>query len=528
MRRAAARARRARAARRRDRARSRAACRATHQLEFENALVMIAIVVALYVFVGNSGVISFGHVSFVAVGAYLAGILTVDPETKTFTMPGLFPVLRHAHIGTVPSLALAAVAGGVYALAVGLPLMRLSGLPAGHRDLRGARDHVQRPLLLAEDRPGARRRCPTFPRAGAGRSRPARSSPSSSRTRTSAAGSGACCARRARIPQRRARPASRSIASAWSASRVSGALAGLAGGLYVHQLGLITPDLFYLDLTFVTLAMLVFGGVGSLWGAVRRRARDQRAQLVPRRRREHRARRLPARRCRTGTRLVTIGAVMALVLILRPSGLTGGREFGLEARVTSVCVAGAGTIGSLLAAHLARVADVSVLTRREEHAAALERARPAGLGPRRLHRRASRRRPIPPTLRRRPRDRRVQGQRRSSRSPQRLAGQFAGATVMTVQNGLGAEEIVGAHGAWPLLSVGHVHERHAARRHARRVHPRHGDLDRPVPRHDAADARAVADADRLVGPEGGGVRRPAPCAVVEADLQRDGQRASPR
>ena len=66
----------------------------------------------------------------------------------------------------------------------------------------------------------------------------------------------------------RRRPASRSTASAWSASPLSGALAGLAGGLYVHELGLITPDLFYLDLTFVTLAMLVFGGVGSLWGAV--------------------------------------------------------------------------------------------------------------------------------------------------------------------------------------------------------------------------------------------------------------------
>ena len=39
--------------------------------------------------------------------------------------------------------------------------------------------------------------------------------------------------------------------------------------------------------------------------------------------------------------------------------------------MTRVCVAGAGTIGSLFAAHLARVADVSVLTRRDEHAAAL-------------------------------------------------------------------------------------------------------------------------------------------------------------
>ncbi|HEY3551357.1 MAG TPA: 2-dehydropantoate 2-reductase, partial [Gaiellaceae bacterium] len=39
--------------------------------------------------------------------------------------------------------------------------------------------------------------------------------------------------------------------------------------------------------------------------------------------------------------------------------------------MTSVVVAGAGSIGSLLAAHLARVADVTVLTRREEHASAL-------------------------------------------------------------------------------------------------------------------------------------------------------------
>ena len=39
------------------------------QLEFENALVNTSIVVAIYVFVGNSGVISFGHISFVALGA---------------------------------------------------------------------------------------------------------------------------------------------------------------------------------------------------------------------------------------------------------------------------------------------------------------------------------------------------------------------------------------------------------------------------------------------------------------------------
>ena len=48
---------------------------------------------------------------------------------------------------------------------------------------------------------------------------------------------------------------------------ISGALSGLAGGLYVHLLPLNTESV-YLDLTFITLAMLVIGGATSLWGAV--------------------------------------------------------------------------------------------------------------------------------------------------------------------------------------------------------------------------------------------------------------------
>jgi 2-dehydropantoate 2-reductase len=35
----------------------------------------------------------------------------------------------------------------------------------------------------------------------------------------------------------------------------------------------------------------------------------------------------------------------------------------------------------------------------------------------------------------------------------RIGGHFGGATLMTVQNGLGAEDVVGAHGRWPLLSA---------------------------------------------------------------------------
>ena len=113
---------------------------------------------------------------------------------------------------------------------------------------------------------------------------------------------------------------------------LSGALAGLAGGLLVHQLGSITTEQVYLELTFLTLAMLVIGGLTSLWGAVvgalavsgldsfLSQAEDGVHVLGVKLD-------LPS-----GTRLVFLASIMALVLILRPSGLTGGRELRLPRR----------------------------------------------------------------------------------------------------------------------------------------------------------------------------------------------------
>jgi 2-dehydropantoate 2-reductase len=117
-----------------------------------------------------------------------------------------------------------------------------------------------------------------------------------------------------------------------------------------------------------------------------------------------------------------------------------------------VVVAGAGSIGSLLAAHLAQVADVTVLTRREEHAAALREQglRVSGRSDftARLDATAD-----PAAL---PADAELAILACKGTDLEPLAGRLEGtlptATVMTIQNGLGAEEIVGAHGDWPLLS----------------------------------------------------------------------------
>ena len=116
-----------------------------------------------------------------------------------------------------------------------------------------------------------------------------------------------------------------------------------------------------------------------------------------------------------------------------------------------VCVAGGGVIGSLLAGHLAQVCDVVVLCRREEHAQAL---RDHGL---RVSGRAELQSPVEATT-----DPDELGDvdlvivackgTDLDAVASRLAGRVPGATVMTVQNGLGAEELVGSRGAWPLVS----------------------------------------------------------------------------
>jgi 2-dehydropantoate 2-reductase len=116
------------------------------------------------------------------------------------------------------------------------------------------------------------------------------------------------------------------------------------------------------------------------------------------------------------------------------------------------CIVGAGSIGSLFAGHLAAVTDVVVLTRRAEHARALNEH---GLRVSGRHDFTAR-----VTAAADPRDLSdfdlgIIATKANSveAAAESLRGRFAGATMMTVQNGLGAEEIMRAHGDWPLVSA---------------------------------------------------------------------------
>jgi 2-dehydropantoate 2-reductase len=116
-----------------------------------------------------------------------------------------------------------------------------------------------------------------------------------------------------------------------------------------------------------------------------------------------------------------------------------------------VCVIGAGAIGSLLAAHLSQVCEVWVLTRRVEHAGALrsDGLRVSGKGDvlGRVHATADAA-DLPDF------DLGIVAVKATDLENvgRRLTGVAPRATMMTIQNGLGAEEVIARHGDWPLIS----------------------------------------------------------------------------
>lgn len=122
--------------------------------------------------------------------------------------------------------------------------------------------------------------------------------------------------------------------------------------------------------------------------------------------------------------------------------------------IERICVIGSGAIGSLYAGHLggSGVAEVCVLTRREEHARALNEQGLRVTGKSDLHASltaASEPGELPDF------DLGIVATKATDleETASRLEGRFPGAVMMTVQNGLGAEETMLRHGDWRLISA---------------------------------------------------------------------------
>jgi branched-chain amino acid transport system permease protein len=298
------------------------------EFQFRSVLVSAAIVVALYVFVGNSGVISFGHVSFAAVGAFAAGLTTAPADVKPTTFPELYGFLQDVHVGNAASLALATVVGGIFALIVGVPIVRLNGLAAGIATFAALAITNNVFRNWEKIGPGAKTlslipETTGLLQATLGllavmaiafayqKSRPGRL--------LRAARDDPAAARASGIDIHRQR---------LYAFTLSGALAGFAGGLLVHLLGFINTTQVFLDLTFITLAMLVIGGIGSLWGAVLGALLVSGVNSLLAELEKGLGVGSVEIDFPSGTRLLTLGVFMFLILVLHPSGITRSRELG--------------------------------------------------------------------------------------------------------------------------------------------------------------------------------------------------------
>lgn len=281
-------------------------------------LINLVVVVGLYTFIGTSGVLSFGHIAFMAFGAYVTALLTIPPTLKRVVLMDLPEPLANTDFAPIASSLVAAAGAMVVATVIAIPLMRLSGIAAGIATLA----ILQIAIVIA-------RNWDTV----AGASGSMLGVPTT--TGLQSAFAWAVVAIVIAFVFRRSRPGLRLRASRedhnaalalgvniWRdrviAFSISAGIVAAAGAEYAHFLGAFSPDNFYLGITFLTLAMLVIGGMTSLLGAVV-------GTIVVSAFYEGLLRVEQVSNIRS-LREIGLALVMIAVLVRRPHGITGGAE----------------------------------------------------------------------------------------------------------------------------------------------------------------------------------------------------------
>jgi branched-chain amino acid transport system permease protein len=283
-----------------------------------NFLITVTLVVALQSFSGNSGIISFGHVAFMGIGAYVGALVTIPEALKESQLPSLPSWIAGAELGYVPALLVGALVAALVAAVLAIVLARMAegamamatigvlfvffnvfenwdAVTRGSSGVFGVPQSTDVWSALA------------FALVAIAVAIAFRSSSWGMQLRASAVDPVAAEALGVRVVRLR-----------YVAWIVSAALMGLGGAVWSQYNLAFDPSQFYLPLTFTLLAIVVVGGIGSVSGVVVGAALITVVQEIMRRVEEDAS--------ITGLTQITVALLILAVLYARPTGLVGSVE----------------------------------------------------------------------------------------------------------------------------------------------------------------------------------------------------------
>ena len=238
-------------------------------------LIDAIIVVGIQIYIGNTGVLSFGHIGFGAIAGYAFAVLAISPEAKLDRIPNAPFGLADVDLPWGLAMLMAVLVTLVVAVFVGIGLAR-SGAQSGSVSatvitlaLLFVTHEVARnwPELTGGERVGL-----FFPIGGSLRSRVpiylallaalivARLYAQSRSGRLAAAAREDNLAARAMGVN--------PLVQQMAALLISVAVVSVGAGLRVYEDGSLLPENFFFDYTLVTLVMLIVGGRNSVTGAL--------------------------------------------------------------------------------------------------------------------------------------------------------------------------------------------------------------------------------------------------------------------
>ncbi len=230
--------------------------------------ISLVLVLGLQVFMGNSGILSFAHIGFMGIGAYVSAVLTIPAQMKGMALPDLYPVLTGLELPVPVAVLAGGVVAAAVAAAVSYPLMRLSDAAAVITSfaLLVVLYTVMTNWSAVTNGP---RTLFGLPQATTLRSAAAvawlaligamlfKESRTGRLLRASRDDEVAAAAMGVNIPALR-----------WRAFILAAFFAGIGGALWGHFITSFSPKAFYLKETFLVITMLVIGGANTVSGAV--------------------------------------------------------------------------------------------------------------------------------------------------------------------------------------------------------------------------------------------------------------------